>query len=66
MSAPGPLCRDAADARLLAEALVGRPLESGRAQRLRLGVVRAFWEDLDPEIAELLPGRGRRICARPA
>ena len=33
MSAPGPLCRDAADARLLAEALVGRPLERRRAQR---------------------------------
>ena len=53
MSAPGPLCRDTGDARLLAEALVGRPLEARRAQRLRLGVVPALWEDVDPEIAEL-------------
>ena len=53
MSAPGPLCRDTGDARLLAEALVGRPLEGSRAQRLRLGIVPAFWEDVDPEIAEL-------------
>jgi aspartyl-tRNA(Asn)/glutamyl-tRNA(Gln) amidotransferase subunit A len=53
MSAPGPLCRDAADARLLAEALVGRPLERRRAQPLRLGVVPTLWDDVDPEIAEL-------------
>ena len=53
MSAPGPLTRDAADARLLAEALVGRPLEKRRAQRLRLGVVPALWENVDPEIAAL-------------
>jgi aspartyl-tRNA(Asn)/glutamyl-tRNA(Gln) amidotransferase subunit A len=53
MSAPGPLCRDTGDARLLAEALVGRPLEANRAQRLRLGIVPAFWEDVDPEIAAL-------------
>jgi aspartyl-tRNA(Asn)/glutamyl-tRNA(Gln) amidotransferase subunit A len=53
MSAPGPLTRDAADARLLAEALVGRPLERQRGARLRLGVVPALWEDVDPEIAEL-------------
>ena len=53
MSAPGPLTRDAADARLLAEALVGRPLERRRGQRLRLGVVPALWDDVDPEIAAL-------------
>ena len=53
MSAPGPLCRDAADARLLAEALVGRPLEARRAQRLRLGIVPALWENVDPEVHEL-------------
>jgi Asp-tRNA(Asn)/Glu-tRNA(Gln) amidotransferase A subunit family amidase len=53
MSAPGPLARDAADARLLGEALVGRPLEKRRAQRLRLGVVPAMWEDVDPEIGSL-------------
>jgi Asp-tRNA(Asn)/Glu-tRNA(Gln) amidotransferase A subunit family amidase len=53
MSAPGPLARDAADARLLAEALVGRPLEQRRAQRLRLGIVPTMWEDVDPEIGQL-------------
>jgi aspartyl-tRNA(Asn)/glutamyl-tRNA(Gln) amidotransferase subunit A len=53
MSATGPICRDAADARLLGEALIGRPLERQRAQRLRLGVVPALWEDVDPEIGEL-------------
>jgi Asp-tRNA(Asn)/Glu-tRNA(Gln) amidotransferase A subunit family amidase len=53
MSAPGPLCRDATDARLLAEALVGRPLERRRAVRLRLGTVPALWDDVDPEIAAL-------------
>jgi Asp-tRNA(Asn)/Glu-tRNA(Gln) amidotransferase A subunit family amidase len=53
MSAPGPLTRDAADARLLAEALVGRPLERQRGARLCLGVVPALWEDVDPEIVEL-------------
>jgi aspartyl-tRNA(Asn)/glutamyl-tRNA(Gln) amidotransferase subunit A len=53
MSAMGPLCRDTGDTRLLAEALVGRPLEAHRAQRLRLGIVPAFWEDMDPEIADL-------------
>jgi Asp-tRNA(Asn)/Glu-tRNA(Gln) amidotransferase A subunit family amidase len=53
MSATGPLTRDADDARLLAEALVGRPLERRRGARLRLGVVPAFWEDVDPEITEL-------------
>jgi aspartyl-tRNA(Asn)/glutamyl-tRNA(Gln) amidotransferase subunit A len=52
LGAPGPMCRDAADARLLAEALVGRPLEQRRASTLRLGLVRAFWDDVDPEVGE--------------
>jgi aspartyl-tRNA(Asn)/glutamyl-tRNA(Gln) amidotransferase subunit A len=52
LGAIGPMCRDAADARLLGEVLVGRPLERGRAHKLRLGIVRAFWDDLDPEVAE--------------
>jgi aspartyl-tRNA(Asn)/glutamyl-tRNA(Gln) amidotransferase subunit A len=56
MSAPGPMTRDAADARLLAEAIVGRPLERRRGARLRLGVVPPFWHDVDPEIAELSEG----------
>ena len=53
LGAPGPMCRDAADARLLAEALVGRPLEQRRATNLRLGIVRALWEDIDPEVEVL-------------
>jgi aspartyl-tRNA(Asn)/glutamyl-tRNA(Gln) amidotransferase subunit A len=53
MSAMGPMCRDAADARLLGEALVGRPLEQRRAQRLRLGIVPALWGDVDPEVGAL-------------
>ena len=53
MSATGPMCRDTADARLLGEALVGRPLEPHRAQRLRLARVPALWEDVDPEVESL-------------
>ena len=53
MSATGPMCRDAADTRLLGEVLVGRPLEERRAQRLRLGVVPSMWEDVDPEVRTL-------------
>jgi Asp-tRNA(Asn)/Glu-tRNA(Gln) amidotransferase A subunit family amidase len=52
LGAPGPMCRDAADARLLAEALLARPLEARRATNLRLGIVRTFWDDIDPEVHE--------------
>jgi Asp-tRNA(Asn)/Glu-tRNA(Gln) amidotransferase A subunit family amidase len=51
MGAPGPMCRDAADARLLGGALLGRPLASRRANTLRLGIAPWFWENLDPEVA---------------
>jgi Asp-tRNA(Asn)/Glu-tRNA(Gln) amidotransferase A subunit family amidase len=50
MGAPGPMCRDAADARLLGGALLGRPLASRRATTLRLGVAPSFWENLDPSV----------------
>jgi Asp-tRNA(Asn)/Glu-tRNA(Gln) amidotransferase A subunit family amidase len=50
MGAPGPMTRDAADARLLGGALLGRPLTSSRATALRIGVAPWFWQDLDPEI----------------
>jgi len=50
-SAPGAFGRDAADARLVAEALVARPL-AGDARILRVGVVRdPFWTDCQPEVA---------------
>jgi len=47
-SGPGALARDAADARLLLEALLARPLPAGDAGSLRVGVVRRpYWEDID-------------------
>ena len=51
MGAPGPMCRDAADARLLGGALLGRPLASRRAAGLRVGLAPWFWQDLDPQVA---------------
>jgi Asp-tRNA(Asn)/Glu-tRNA(Gln) amidotransferase A subunit family amidase len=51
MSAPGPVCRDAGDARLLAEVLARRELPAGDGSRLRAAVVRSpFWENIDPEV----------------
>jgi Asp-tRNA(Asn)/Glu-tRNA(Gln) amidotransferase A subunit family amidase len=47
----GPMCRDAADARLLGEVLFSRAIASGDGAALRVGIVRApFWADVDPEI----------------
>ncbi|MEA2439301.1 MAG: aspartyl-tRNA(Asn)/glutamyl-tRNA(Gln) amidotransferase subunit [Thermoleophilaceae bacterium] len=47
----GPMCRDAADARLLGEVLFSRALAPGDGAALRVGIVRApFWADVDPEI----------------
>jgi Asp-tRNA(Asn)/Glu-tRNA(Gln) amidotransferase A subunit family amidase len=49
----GPICRDAADARLIAEALLARRVEAKPASGLRLGVPRdQLWTDLDPEVEE--------------
>jgi aspartyl-tRNA(Asn)/glutamyl-tRNA(Gln) amidotransferase subunit A len=48
----GPLCRDAADCRLLASALFGEQLPTGEASGLRIGVVRdPYWDDCDPGVA---------------
>jgi Asp-tRNA(Asn)/Glu-tRNA(Gln) amidotransferase A subunit family amidase len=52
MGAPGPMCRDAADARLLGGALLGHALTERRAANLRLGIVPSFWADIDPEVSE--------------
>jgi aspartyl-tRNA(Asn)/glutamyl-tRNA(Gln) amidotransferase subunit A len=50
-SGPGAFGRDAADTRLLLEALLARPLASSDAASLRVGVVRRpYWEDLDSEV----------------
>lgn len=47
----GPICRDAADARLLGEALLARPLPATPATGLRLGLPRTqLWSDLDPQV----------------
>jgi Asp-tRNA(Asn)/Glu-tRNA(Gln) amidotransferase A subunit family amidase len=66
MSATGPLCRDAADARLLGGVLARRELPAGDGARLRAGVVRSpFWENLDPEVEracrELLDAAGWQV-----
>jgi Asp-tRNA(Asn)/Glu-tRNA(Gln) amidotransferase A subunit family amidase len=51
VGAAGPMCRDAADARLFGEVLLGRALQAQDGAGLRAGVVRSpFWEDLDPEV----------------
>ena len=51
MGAIGPICRDAADARLFCEVLTGRAAQRGDGRALRVGVVRdPWWTDLDPEI----------------
>ena len=51
-SGPGAFGRDAADARLLLEALLARPLPAQDAGPLRIGVVRRpYWEDIDAEVA---------------
>ena len=49
----GPLCRDAADSRLLASALFGEALEAGRPEGLRIGVIRdPYWSDSAPGVRE--------------
>jgi aspartyl-tRNA(Asn)/glutamyl-tRNA(Gln) amidotransferase subunit A len=53
-SAPGAFGRDAGDARLVAEALLARPLTAAPARDLRVGVVRdPYWSDCQPEVAAL-------------
>jgi aspartyl-tRNA(Asn)/glutamyl-tRNA(Gln) amidotransferase subunit A len=50
-STPGPMTRDAADARLLGEVLFDRALAPGDGAALTVGLVREpFWEDVDPAI----------------
>jgi indoleacetamide hydrolase len=49
----GPLCRDAADCRLLASAMFGEELAPGKATGLRIGVIRdPYWSDSAPGIRE--------------
>lgn len=47
-SAPGVLAREVADARLLLEALLARPLATDDLADVHIGVVRQpFWDNLD-------------------
>jgi Asp-tRNA(Asn)/Glu-tRNA(Gln) amidotransferase A subunit family amidase len=49
----GPLCRDAADCRLLGGVLYGEVLASGDPQGLRIGLVPGdLWDDCDPEVTD--------------
>jgi Asp-tRNA(Asn)/Glu-tRNA(Gln) amidotransferase A subunit family amidase len=49
----GPLCRDAADARLLASAMFGEALPAGEVGSVRIGVVRdPYWSDCTPGVRE--------------
>jgi aspartyl-tRNA(Asn)/glutamyl-tRNA(Gln) amidotransferase subunit A len=49
----GPLCRDAADARLLASALFGEQIPAGEPKDLRIGVIRdPYWSDSAPGVRE--------------
>jgi Asp-tRNA(Asn)/Glu-tRNA(Gln) amidotransferase A subunit family amidase len=48
----GPLCRDAADCRLLGSVLIGEVLPAGDPGGLRIGVVRdPYWSDCAPGVA---------------
>src|SRR5204863_9031025 len=47
----GPLCRDAADCRLLAGSLFGEELAAGEPDGLRIGIVPGeLWDDCVPEV----------------
>jgi Asp-tRNA(Asn)/Glu-tRNA(Gln) amidotransferase A subunit family amidase len=49
----GPLCRDAADCRLLASALYEEEIPAGEPKGLRIGVVRdPYWSDSAPGVRE--------------
>lgn len=49
----GPLCRDAADCRLLASVLFGEEITAGEPSGLKIGVVRdPFWSDSAPGVRE--------------
>jgi aspartyl-tRNA(Asn)/glutamyl-tRNA(Gln) amidotransferase subunit A len=50
LDALGPFARDADDARLAAEALMGTERPPGDASNLRVGIPRFFWDDLDAEV----------------
>ena len=61
MGAIGPICRDAADARLFGEVLTGRDADArGTAPDCAWAIVRdPWWTNLDPEIEERVRRRAR-------
>jgi aspartyl-tRNA(Asn)/glutamyl-tRNA(Gln) amidotransferase subunit A len=63
----GPLCRDAADCRLLGGVLMGEGLTAGDPEGLRIGVVPGdVWDDCDPEVEAACRGAVgalRETCA---
>jgi Asp-tRNA(Asn)/Glu-tRNA(Gln) amidotransferase A subunit family amidase len=59
----GPLCADAADARLLGSVLFGETLSAGDAAGLRIGVVRdAVSEDVAPAVREACEAAIQALC----
>jgi len=53
----GPLCRDAADCRLVGGVLFGGVLRDGRADGMRIGVVPGeLWDDCQPAVREACRG----------
>jgi aspartyl-tRNA(Asn)/glutamyl-tRNA(Gln) amidotransferase subunit A len=60
----GPLCRDAADCRLLGGVLFGEVLGDGGAREMRIGVVPGeLWDDTQPAIREACSGALERLRA---
>lgn len=52
-SAPGLLARDGGDARMLASALLNRPLSAQSGSGLRVGIVRdPYWNDTDTSVGD--------------
>jgi Asp-tRNA(Asn)/Glu-tRNA(Gln) amidotransferase A subunit family amidase len=59
----GPLCRDAADCRLLGGVLMGQALEAGIPDGLRIGIVPGeLWDDCDPEVGAACRGAVEALC----
>jgi Asp-tRNA(Asn)/Glu-tRNA(Gln) amidotransferase A subunit family amidase len=52
LDALGPFARDSDDARLLTEALMATQLAAGDGSRLRVGIPRYFWDDLEAEVEQ--------------
>jgi aspartyl-tRNA(Asn)/glutamyl-tRNA(Gln) amidotransferase subunit A len=59
----GPMCRDAADCRLLGGVLFGDELKAREAQGLRIGIVPGeLWDDCDPEVSAACRQAAEALC----